>query len=216
MKQFVLGLAILCLGVAVPVQAQTASSTDRKIFVEGDGGVTFGGTTSSMGEAQVGYRFSPTIDLFAEVGRMQNVASNAIALRAGVITNYLNTQGIGVASASVNVPATFGAVGVRYRLPKYFVFQPYALGAVGAASVKNNVKFSLDGTDISGQMLNYGVQLGSDLSGTQTAALLSLGGGVLFPWHSLYFDGSIRYDRLFTTGSGTNVGFFYVGAGYAF
>lgn len=219
MKQFALGLAILCLGAAMPAQAQTASSassTDRKMFVEVDGGLTFSGTTSSVVEAEVGYTLKPALVLFAEAGRMQNVASNAISERAGVITSYLTTQGFGVASASVKVPVTFGAVGARYRLPRYLGFRPYVLASFGAASVKNNVHFSVDGTDITGQMLNYGVQLGSDLSGTQTAALFTMGGGATFPLHAFFIDASARYAHLFTSPSGLNLGFAYAGLGYRF
>ncbi len=60
------------------------------------------------------------------------------------------------------------------------------------------------------------MQLGSDLSGTQTRALVSFGGGMLMDWKPVYLDAAIRYYRLFTKPTGTNVGSFYVGVGYKF
>jgi Outer membrane protein beta-barrel domain len=225
MKQFAIGLVMLCLGGAGTAYAQTqpASATPMpapagKFSVEFDAGAAFGGKTSSLLEGQAAYRLWPDLDLFVEGGRIQNASSNETAVRAGIINDYLNTQGKGTASVNIKVPTTFGSVGARYYLPQYLgLFHPYAFGAIGIASVKNDVRFSLNGTDITGEIANYGVQLGSDLSGTQTSALLSFGGGATLPWReSLYLDAAVRYYRLFTTPTGINLGSVYLGVGYRF
>lgn len=226
MKQFAIGLMMVCLGGAGTAQAQTQAQTQtqaqaqapaHRIFAEVDGGATFGGQSSWMVQAQAGYRFWPDVDLFVEVGRMQNVSSNSLAVRAGVVTSYLTALGKGTATAKTKVPTTFGAIGARYYLPTYIGrMHPYALGALGIASANQNVRFSLAGSDITGSIGNYGVALGSDLSGTQTRALFSFGGGVTMAWDPIYVDAALRYYRLFTKPTGTNIGSFYVGVGYKF
>ncbi|MDE3156167.1 MAG: hypothetical protein KGN76_13780 [Acidobacteriota bacterium] len=222
MKQLAIATVVLCLATAATAQAQTPAagqtpSTASRIFAEVDGGVTFGGTTSSVVQGQVGVRVWPAVDVFVEGGRFRDVAPSAVTTRAGVVTTYLNTLGKGTAAAHVTMPATFGAVGARYYFSETQErLHPYAMVAIGVASVKNDAKFSLNGTDITGTIGNYGVQLGSDLSGTQTRALLSFGGGVTMDWNPIFVDAAVRYSRLFTQPTGTNVGSVYAGVGYKF
>ncbi|HVC19189.1 MAG TPA: outer membrane beta-barrel protein [Vicinamibacterales bacterium] len=217
MKQVVMGVVMLCLGGGASARAQApAPAADQHVFAQVDGGVTFGGTTSSVVQVEGGYRALPGLELFGEIGRMQDLAPHSTATRAGIIVGYLNRQGKGPAAATVHMPALYGAIGARYFLPAHRRLEPYLLAAVGLARTSSNVRFSLGGADITGQMPAYGVQLGSDLSGSQTNALVALGLGATLPWRAIYFDGAIRYHRIFAAPAGINVGSATFGVGYRF
>src|SRR5262249_25126127 len=76
---------------------------------------------------------------------------------------------------------------------------PYVLGGGGIARVHPDVKFSVGGTDVTGQLSNFGVQLGSDLSDTLTKGLLVVGGGARTSFARRYLvDVSYRYGLIFS------------------
>jgi opacity protein-like surface antigen len=82
--------------------------------------------------------------------------------------------------------------------------------------VDHNVTFSIDGSDVTASLAQYGVVLGTGLSGSQTKAMLVLGGGVQVPlWERLVVDLQYRYGRIFTD-PGTNVNRAGVGVGIRF
>ena len=56
--------------------------------------------------------------------------------------------------------------------------QPYVLGGVGFARVTKKVVFAVGGTDVTSTLTQFGVVLGSDLSGEFTKPMLTVGGGV--------------------------------------
>src|SRR5439155_12185408 len=84
------------------------------------------------------------------------------------------------AGYSVKEPVIFGALGVRYLLPVPGKAQPYVLGGFGLANVTQDVKFTVAGRDVTGNMQQYGIVLGTDLTGDFINPILVVGGGVSY------------------------------------
>jgi opacity protein-like surface antigen len=66
-------------------------------------------------------------------------------------------------------------------------------------------------------LAQYGVQLGSDLSGSFTKPMLVLGGGALWlAWQRLVVDFQYRYGRIYADDGGINLNRAGVGIGVRF
>ena len=114
---------------------------------------------------------------------------------------------------------TFGVAGVKYIVPMVGKVQPYVMGGGGLAKVKQDVTFTVGGTDVTSTLAQapYNVQLGSDLSGTFTKPMLVLGGGVVWPaWQQIIVDFQYRYGRIFAEDGGINVSRAGIGIGVRF
>src|SRR5262249_1419917 len=95
--------------------------------------------------------------------------------------------------------------------------EPYILGGFGLARVKKDASFTVGGTDVTGNLQQFGVVLGTDLTGSETKPMFSLGLGVAWPaWRQLVIDFGYRYGRVFTSGEGLNMNRAGVGVGVRF
>jgi len=181
------------------------------------GDAAFGNANSQAYGGEVGFTVMPNVQVFVEGGRINNVAGATVGAAAQVIvTGLAQTQSnVGV---SVKEPVTFGAAGVKYLVPVNGTkLQPYVMGGIGIAKVRNDVKFSVNGTDVTATLPQLGVQLGTDLSGDFTKALLTVGGGVAVPvWQRLVLDLHYRYGRIFAPEQGINVSRAGIGLGVRF
>ena len=85
------------------------------------------------------------------------------------------------------------------------------------AQVKKDVSFSVNGSDVTSTIEQLGVVLGTDLSGSETKPMLTLGVGVVWPaWQRLIIDFQYRYGRVFTEDEGLNVSRAGIGIGVRF
>jgi opacity protein-like surface antigen len=175
------------------------------VYVEGVAQSAFGNVTSQSYGAELGVTVLQGLQVFVEGGQIRNVAPAELGVNALKIVAALSqTQNLPV-GYSAREPATFFAAGVRYLIPitgnpQTFVgrAQPYVMGGFGAARMRRNVVFTIGGTDVTGNLQQYGVVLGTDLSGALTKPMLTLGGGVVFPvWRQLVLDFQYRYGRIF-------------------
>ena len=193
-------------------------------YVEGFAQSAFGNVTSQSYGGEVGVTIVPGLQVFAEGGQIRNVASAVTSASAEQIAGALQQIQSAAVGVSVKVPATFGVIGLKYLIPisgsgrsPIGKAQPYIMGGAGIAKVQKNVVFTIGGTDVTANLQQYGVFLGSDLSGSVTKAMLTLGGGVMLPvWRQLVLDFQYRYGRIFTddqaivaqrAGIGIGVGF---------
>jgi opacity protein-like surface antigen len=192
MKRFAC-IAVVCLvailGAGTSVQAQTPSAgSDPKMYAEINFGPTLGHKSDAFVGGEFGYRLTLGLDLFVEVSHMANVGTSDLDNRAALIANHLG----GTAATAFKV--TDFAAGVRYRFPVTGRFQPYVLGGIGAANVKTEVAFSVNGTTIDPSST---VQLGSDLSGSLNKTIIVLGFGVNVPFKARFFgDLGYRYGQI--------------------
>jgi len=97
---------------------------------------------------------------------------------------------------------------------------PYVLAGIGVAKVSKTVAFTVGSADVTSQLSQYGVVLGTDLSGDYTAPMTTFGGGVLWPvWRSVVLDFQFRLSHIGAedaTTSGINVGRAGLGFGVRF
>jgi opacity protein-like surface antigen len=86
------------------------------------------------------------------------------------------------------------------------------LAGLGVAAVKRDVTFSTTAGDVS-----QFATIGTDLSGTETKAMVSFGGGVGVPvGRMMIIDVQYRYGHVFTSDEGLNINRLGVGLGVRF
>jgi hypothetical protein len=217
-------IAIVLVGIAGSAWAQTTPAApqgsqrydESKGYVAVDLGGTFSHKTSSTFGAEVGYKFGDIFEVFAEGGRMTDVTTSGTDAAASTIGLYLGTLGKGSSTWTVKSPANYGAVGARYLFPMTGNFEPYVALTLGVANVEKKVSFALNGTDVTGSLPTYGVQVGNDLGGRTNSAMVTFGGGVRMPFGRILVDLGGRYGRIFTSPDGTNLLRLFAGVGFKF
>jgi opacity protein-like surface antigen len=203
-------------------EAQTAAgggagATESTGYVEGIAQSAFSNVTSQSYGAEAGFTITTGLQLFVEAGRIRDVATSDLGLNAQTIAGALNQSQNGLFSYLVKEPVTFGVAGLKYLIPVAGNLQPYVMGGLGVARYTKNVRFLVSGTDVTGNLAQYGVVLGSDLSGDFTKPMLSLGLGVVWPIRQpLVIDFQYRYGRIFADNQGISVNRVGVGVGVRF
>ena len=68
---------------------------------------------------------------------------------------------------------------------------------LGFAKVTKDVTFAVGGTDVTSQLTTLGVQLGSDLSGEFNKPMVTVGGGVDWPfWRQIVVGLQFRFSHI--------------------
>jgi opacity protein-like surface antigen len=213
MRRISMTLAAVSVCIAGVAQAQTpAAPALSRRYAEFAVGPTFGHRSDVSFGVEGGIPINESFDVFAEGGRMRNVSTSDLDAAAAVVAQYIG--GTGSAKQSVG----YFDVGVRYLIPTTFQIEPYVSLGVGAAKVTRSATFAVGGTDVTSQLLDrFGVQLGGDLSETETKALLAFGLGAHFNVSKrLIGDISYRYGRIFLVGQGLNTNRLSFGVGVRF
>jgi opacity protein-like surface antigen len=211
--------AMTLTGVAwAQTRASSASAPSESIgYAEGVAQASFGNVTSNSFGAEIGVNIRPDLQVFAEGGHMGDVATPAISAAAMQIAGYLSQSQSSPVGYSVKQPVNFGAAGLKYLPPIHGPFQPYVLGGLGAAKVTQNFNVTIGGTDVTSSLDQYGVTLGTDLSGSFTKLLLVLGGGVNYTvFQHLLIDAQYRYGRIFAEDQAINTHRAGIGVGVRF
>jgi hypothetical protein len=178
-------VAILCARGAV-AQSQPAVA-DAKFSVEFTAGPTLGHKGSGFFTVEGTWRLTPKLDIFVEGGHMANVGTSELDANAQVIANFLT----GATGQTATVTATGISVnhfdaGVKFWLnPLTPTVRPYLLAAVGFGSATTESAYAVNGNPVN--PADFGVQLGSDLSGSLNKTLFVFGGGITVPFGSRYF-----------------------------
>ena len=218
------GAIVLC-GVA---EAQTTAGSGGAAaepgtgYVEGVGQAAFSNVQSQSYGAEVGYTITTGLQVFVEAGRIRDVATADLGVNAPIIVEAVKQSltdmgNPALVGYTVKEPVTFGVAGLKYLIAVSSNLQPYVLGGFGVARYTKDVRFLVGGTDVTGNVAQYGVVLGSDLSGAFTRPMLTLGLGVTWPaWQRLIVDFQYRFGRIFADNQGINVSRAGVGVGVRF
>jgi hypothetical protein len=212
------GAIVLC-GVA---EAQTsggggAGPAPATGYVEGVAQAAFSNVQSQSYGVEVGYTITTGLQVFVEAGRIRDVATADLGPNAQTIAGALTLAQSSSVSYTAKEPVTFGVAGLKYLIPVSSNLEPYVLGGFGVARYTKDVRFLVGGTDVTGSVAQYGVVLGSDLSGAFSRPMLSLGLGVTWPaWQRLIVDFQYRFGRIFADSQGINVSRAGVGVGIRF
>jgi opacity protein-like surface antigen len=220
----VAALAALVLSLPAVATAQTRRSQPsaapaevEKGYVEVDAQSAFGNVTSQSFGGEVGVTVWENVQIYAEGGVTRDVAPASLGAAAQLIAGALSQTQTNV-GVSIKEPATFFVGGARYLIPVTGTrLQPYVLGGIGVAKLSRDVKFTVNGTDVTSNLAQLGVQLGTDLSGDSTKLMFTLGGGIAYPvWQRLVVDVQFRYGRILADDAGINLGRVGLGVGVRF
>lgn len=200
---------------SAPQTAAAPGRADR--YIEGIGGWTFGEKGSQFFGAEVGFPWKPNVHIFVEGGRVKNAGGAALREAAQLLSDGLSRiqSGIGVTAEQ---PTTFVGGGLRY----HFAVQgsraePFVLAGGGVSIVKQDVKVTANGTDVTSTLSNLGVVLGTDLSGSFTKAHVVFGGGLSFAVKQrLFAEVSYRMMRIFAEDAGITINRAGLGFGMRF
>lgn len=216
MKLMVAGLVGM-LALSGVAHAQSAATTETSGYAEVVAQSAFGNVTSQSFGLEAGWALDPRLSVFAEIGNTRDTAPDSIGPNAQKIAQYLTQTQAAAVSFSVKQPVFFFGVGARYSFPRDSAFEPYVIGGVGIGRVKRDVSFEVGGTDVTDSLDDYGVVLGSDLSGTKSKPMITVGGGVTYRWREPWiFDLGYRFGRIFTDDEGTTVNRLGLGLGFTF
>ena len=156
------------------------------------------------------------LQVFVDAGYVRDAAPSALGTDAQVITTFLSQTQNNVGFRGKE-PVTFGLAGLRYVVASSSKLEPYLLVGGGLAQVKKDVSFTIGGNDVTSGLQQLGAVLGTDLSGSETKPMLTVGVGVVWPvWQNLIVDFQYRYGRVFTSDQGLNVSRAGVGIGVRF
>ena len=216
MKRVSIILAAILVVCATTARAQTppAGAAPHEFFVAVGGGITAGHAVGALVNVDLGKRLNEGWDVYLEVGRMLDTRTADVDVAAKVITDYLGTS----ATSTAKQPASYGAIGLRYRVPTGGRVQPYVGVGLGVAKVTRDVNFFVNGANVNAVLLDtYGVQLGTDLSGSETKALVTFSLGAQIPVSdSIFADVSYRFGRVFLADAGLNTSRLQFGIGLRF
>jgi len=200
-----------------PRNTPAAAPPSDRGYVEGVAQSAFGNVTSQSYGVEFGYTIRRDLQIYGEVGRIRDVADDTFTGDAAAIANALTQVQPAAVGFTARRPVTFFGGGIKYRPATNLSVQPYILGGFGVGIVDNDVTFTLGGTAASDSTLAQYVTLGSDLSGSSTNAMLTLGGGVVVPiWQQVILDLQYRYGRIFTEETGISTHRAGVGVGIRF
>lgn len=211
----VIVLTVALVAAASLARAQSPTPPARG-YVEAVAQSAFGNVTSQSFGGEFGLTVRPGWQVFVDVGQVRNVATSDLGAKAQKMATFL-TDTQGSAAYRVREPVAFGVAGARYLFPVTSPLEPYVLVGAGVARVRRDITFAVGGNDVTGTLPQYGVTLGSDLSGSDTKAMMTLGGGVAWPvWARVVVDFQYRYGRVFASGQGLNVNRAGIGIGVRF
>jgi len=218
MKRIVAGFVglVVLSGVAWAQGASTASVEQGYAVAVAQS--AFGNVTSQSFGLEAGLDLGHRLGGYVEFGRTGDTAPKTLGPAAQIIAGYLTRTQSAAVEFSVKQPVSFASGGVRYAaLPFFGQLQPYVLGGFGIARVKRDVVFNVGGRDVTDTLNGFGVVLGTDLAGTTSHPMLTVGGGAAWPVTSIWvLDASYRFGRIFTEKAGTNVNRVGLGVGFRF
>ncbi len=212
-------LALVAIGAAAPVAAQTSGSADPSVYVWNvsvNTGAAVVEKASGVLGVEVERRWWHGLDLVAEGVWVGNAANQHQRSGVGAFADYLAASQGQAASASVDVRLFYAGGGVRWVFGLVAHVRPYGVFTGGVAHTSPSATFTLGGNDISDSVGDYGVALGKDLSGSSNAGAVGGGIGVLIGSGQWYADVGARLLNMGGSPDQVNLGRFVVGAGYRF
>jgi hypothetical protein len=218
LKRVVVLLVVLMMAAASGVQAQTPAPADHGSILA-VGGLTFGGGVSSSafgGELDLTIPILSAVQIYGDVGHLTDIRPASLVSKTGAVVSYLAAHGQ-TATVTPAASGTYGSFGIRLRAPRMAGnLRPYVVLGGGWVKIEPKVVFTVGGADVTNRLTDYGVQLGTDITGTVTKGMTMFGGGVATSFGRIAVDASYRYTHIATDGGATNVSRLQLGAGVRF
>jgi outer membrane protein with beta-barrel domain len=213
-------LMVAALLVAGAARAQTAGAAGGETehgYVEGVAQSAFGNVTSQSYGVEAGFTVAPHVQIFGEAGQTRNVAPATLGAAAQLMAGALAQTQSNV-NFTAREPVTLVAAGAKFLFGvEGSKAVPYVLAGFGLARLTRDVVFTVGGTDVTTNLQQFGITLGTDLSGASTRPMLVVGGGVTYPiWRQVGIDAQLRYGRIFAEEQGINSARVGLGIGVRF
>jgi opacity protein-like surface antigen len=204
-KQMVIAAGLVLIPALAAAQPTTGG------FGKAFGGITFGTETAGVFGGAIGASITPGVEVFGEVGYMQNVLPDELQENiddaVGILSIVLRVP----VTVDAKVPALYGLGGVRGNLATGTAVTPFLDGGGGLARITLDVDAEAAGIDISEELEDE-----LDLE-SETKFLVVLGGGVnLRITDGTGIDLGYRYVRIFTDDPAVNVSHVYAGVRVGF
>jgi hypothetical protein len=197
-----------------PAFAQT-SAPGWSLGIEGGGQVVE--NVGGLGGTRLGRRVSSRLDLFGEALFLQDIVTRRRLGSARDVAGFLERSQGHPASASLDLPTWSATAGLQLFLTGPHAVRPYLVGQAGAAYVTLRPAFHLETSNVTTILDNYGVTLGSDLTGTRTVPIFGGGLGLLVGSdEGWYLDLGFRLISVRMDDEPANVGTLTVGLGRRF
>lgn len=215
-KTFVVGFAIAASFAGLrPASAQTPVP-ERGLFVTLRLGLEAVQNVGGLAELQFGQHLTPRTDFFGELTLLQDIATRSRIESAEAVAAYLTPIQGQTVTAMLEMPAFAATVGIRHFLSEPAMLRPYIVGQIGVARTTLQPTFLAGETDITEDLEQYGVVLGSDLAGSSTTPAFGGGIGVTSGFNAWYFDASLRIMSVRVGSQSPNVKVLAVGIGRRF
>ncbi|HEU5186596.1 MAG TPA: outer membrane beta-barrel protein [Gemmatimonadaceae bacterium] len=196
--------------LSVLVLPAVATAQDRG-FVGAVGGVTFVTETSSIFGAQVGARIAPSLFVFGEIGRMQNVLPEDLQDELDLAADLFELEFGTAMELDARVPAFYGLAGIRWS--RNARVTPFVEGAVGFARLSLDLDARVGGMDVSSLIEDALEEEDTEA----TKFLLAIGGGINARLiEHLRLDVGYRYSRIFTDDPAINTSQVYAAVKFGF
>ena len=208
--------ALLAAALSVPQLASAQTSAETKWSLGLEGGAQAVENVGGLGGAQLALHITPRLAIVGEAVYLQDVVTRRRIESASNIATYLSqTQGR-TASSSLDVPAWAVTAGVRLTLKTSGGIRPYVIAQGGIARVTLRPAFSLAGADVTTTLSQYGVVLGSDLTGSSAKPVFGGGIGITAGQGPWFFDAAVRILSIQLDGQTANTSTIAFGIGRRF
>jgi hypothetical protein len=202
---FLIACAIACLATPAFAQSQPPQSGPATgAYLAGVGGLTFGNgaETDKVYGGEIGVEATRNLTVYGTLGHMQNIASKSVQ-------DTLDGSGL-----TAKYPATFGIVGLKYRLPSNSSVRPYVLGGGGVGHTKLKMTAAGIGDVTDAFVAGAGLDQSSD-DVKATKFMYEMGAGLEIPVGPIYVDAGYRFGK-FVDLEDASISRAYVGLGYRF
>jgi hypothetical protein len=170
----------------------------------------------AVGGLQVAVRPAARVSFVIEAAYVQDLATRRRSALADDVAASLGQLQGRQASARMAVPAVVFTGGLRVALKTSGGVRPYVMAQAGIARATMEPTFVLAGADVTNALGQYGIALGSDLTGTTDRAAFVGGLGVLVGQNRWYLDASVRVLNVQLSDESTSAGAIVLGLGRRF
>ena len=209
---------VLTPRAAAAQQPATGStpSASQGFFLGGTAGISIVKNVGAHVGGELGYHLTDRLDLLGEGYWLQNVVTQNELNSAAQIATYLQgTQGQ-PATGTVRAPAFYLGAALRYMFTEPARARPYVVFGGGAGWITREPTFTLGGVDVTSSLNQYGIVLGSDLTGRTVSPAFIAGFGLQMVRKQTYINLEVRATSIRTSGTPTTATSIIGGLGYRF
>ena len=206
MKRLTGAAAMAALLWSAPALAQVGSlGGERKWSLGLVGGAGAVQKVGALAGLTLGVAVSDKLDIVGDGLWSSNAATRRRLDLISNLAGFVQDTQLGPTSGTITAPAFYAGGGVRVPFKRSGNWRPYIVVTGGVARVVLRPEIVLSGGDITSRLPQFGITLGSDLTGVLTKPAISGGFGVRSARGRYYIDVGLRLINIQTEGQATRV-----------